>query len=154
MVHYQAENDIQCFNKDKLIDEQKLIKQKYRHLDMVRTLNSFDNKYTPTFKEIASLIKATINLIYEIDSRLIKKLDVVRFADSVIVNHIKGDSTTRLNDIFSKGNETAYKKLRQILIQNGLTDTLQYNDVDDFCKNISELSFSQIKTHYENKTFL
>lgn len=159
LVHFQAENDIQEFNKKKLSENIEQIDNQFCHLNIERTFESFENKHTPTFKEVASFVKASLDLIYEIDKGLLARLDFVKYADSVIINHLKADNTAhqqtaRLNDIFSKGSETAYKKLRQILLQNGFTDDGVSDSVDAFCIKISKFSFSEVKTKYQNKTFL
>ncbi len=58
-----------------------------------------------------------------------------------------------MNNIFSKDSQTAEKSLRQILFQNGFISE-NPNDVDEFCKDISNLSVQNAKEALLNGTFL
>lgn len=58
-----------------------------------------------------------------------------------------------MNNIFSKDSQTAEKSFRQILFQNGFISE-NPNDVDEFCKDISNLSVQNAKEALLNGTFL
>lgn len=153
LTHFQAENDIMSNNRKILQNNVENIKEKHCGLDANQTLESFDNCAFPTFKEITSFVRASINLISEFDKCLLNDINLVTYADRIIVKYLNDRKEYRLNNIFSKDSQTAEKSLRQILFQNGFISE-NPNDVDEFCKDISNLSVQNAKEALLNGTFL
>lgn len=103
LVHYKADNNIKNESRIILKENKGIILEKHNGLDIENTLKSFDKKgEIPTFKEITSLIKATIDFVYEIDKKLIERIDVIKYADTILLQHIKENKIKRLDSIFSK----------------------------------------------------
>lgn len=153
LTHFQAENDIMTNNRKILQNNVENIKEKHCGLDANQTLESFDNCAFPTFKEITSFVRASINLISEFDKCLLNDINLVTYADRIIVKYLNDKKEYRLNNIFSKDSQTAEKSLRQILFQNGFI-AQNPNGVDEFCKDISNLSVQNAKEALLNGTFL
>ncbi len=129
------------------------IEKKHCGLDINRTLKSFDKRAFPTFKEITTFVRASINLISEFDKYLLHDINLVTYADRIIVKYLNDRKACRLNNIFSKDSQTAEKSLRQILFQNGFISQ-NPNDVDEFCKDISNLSVQKAKKALLDGTFM
>lgn len=153
LTHFQAENDISLSNRRILEQNIEKIKEKHCGLSIDETLISFDNCDFPTFKEITSFVRASINLVSELDRCLLDDIDLVTYSDRIIVDYLNTKKDIRLNNIFSKDSKTAEKNIRQILAQNGFTP-LPPNAVDEFCKNVSNMDFQTAKTALKNGTFI
>lgn len=156
LTHFQAENEMLLQNKSILKREVESIKKNYCGLHIDQTLKSFYACEFPTFKEITSFVRASISLISEIDTCLLEDIDLVTYADRIIVKYLSDREECkecRLNNIFSKDSQTAEKSLRQILFQNGFTSQ-NPNGVDEFCNNISHLSVQNAKKALSVGTFI
>lgn len=154
LVHYKAKNDIQDESRKILNDNKEIIKKKHRGLNIEDTLKSFDgNETMPTFKEVTSLIKATIDFVYEIDEKLIKRLDIIKYADIILLQYIKNDKTKRLNNIFSNSKDKREKCIKNILREYGIAFEKKSKTLD-YIENIIKLEFSEIKKQYEDGTFI
>ncbi len=161
IVHHGAKNDIVPANRQLLVENKDSIFKDFCGLDITKVLEHFDNNSVPTFKEVTSLVHATTNYIYQLDERLIKKLDLQRYADRIIINYIREgqlkpiDKTNpRINNIFSKESSARLRIIKQILKQNGFSDVESENNVDEFCKTISQLNYQAALTHFKNGSFL
>ena len=153
LIHYSANNDILEGNRSILRKSTDIIAEQYCGLDIESTLESFKQGHIPTFKEVASLMKSTIELAYEIDNKLIEDLDLIVFADQLLVKYFKDNSESRLNHIFSKSQQTKQKSLKQILIQNGFCDKNK-NEVDEFCVRVSDINHAEAKIKMEIGSFV
>lgn len=153
LTHFQADNDISLSNRHILKLDAKVIAEKHCGLSIDETLNSFDKYDFPTFKEITSFVRASINLVSELDKLLLCSIDLVTYSDRIIVNYLNNKKDVRLNNIFSKDSRTAERSIRQILIQNGFT-AQHPNDIDKFCKDISNMTFQEAKKALMNGTFI
>lgn len=156
LTHFQAENDILASNRAILLDNSEVIKSYHCGLDIEQTLKSFDRPDLLTFKEITSFIRASTNLVYEIDKHLIRDIKPKEYADRIVIHYINSDKSKRLNNIFSKDSATAERVIRQILRQNGFTLDNDENDedVDQYCKSISTLSYIDAKLKLQGGSFL
>lgn len=153
LIHYQADNNIMQIHRitlEKSIDK---ILVGYCGLDINSTIKSFEQSNVPTFKEVASLIKATIDLIYEIDNKLIKNLELISYADQIFITYFKDNFESRLNNIFSKDQERKKKALRQLLKINGFSEKSE-NEIDEFCDKISRLNSTEAKIKYNTGSFI
>lgn len=153
LTHYNASNDIEDSSRAILIENYEEIKMNYRGLDIKKTLDSFDNRRDPTFKEVASFVSSSINLIRSIDAILISDLDLRDYADRVIIHYLRENKISRLNNLFSKNQDMTVKSLRQILFHSGFTAG-DKNEIDEFCASISHLDFAKAKVRCENGTFI
>lgn len=153
VTHFQAENDISAANREALIRQRELIYGKHCGLDIAVTLQSFDNSGLPTFKEITSFVRASIQCVEELDQKLLADIDRVDFADRVIVHYMKNGNSNRIDNVFSKDQQTIEKTLRQILFQNGFAPG-EANEVDQYCARMSALKYSEVKQRLENRTLI
>ena len=153
LTHFQAENDIAKKSRIFLLSNAASIQTNHCGLDIEATLKSFDSVNCPTFKEVTSFVRASINLASTIDRYLLNDIDKVEFADKIIIKYISDLKNVRLNNIFSKDPQTAEKTIKQVLFQNGFSEN-NSNNVDMYCKNIAKLSYAQAKRKFETGTFI
>lgn len=153
LTHFQAENDISALNRRFLIDNAEQIQTAHCGLNIKETLCSFDQHSFPTFKELTSFIRSSINLVYTIDSCLIADIDIVQYADRVLVKYLNDNKRVRLNNLFSKDSKTAEKSIKQLLFQNGFTDG-ERNAVDIYCERVSTLNHKEAVRRLEHGTFI
>jgi hypothetical protein len=153
LTHFQAENNILESNRAILINNAANIFKDHCDLDINSTLKSFDQYEFPTFKEVTSFVRASINLVSEIDRCLVNDMDKVGYADRILINYLSDDKKDKLNNIFSKDSQTAEKTIKQILSQNGFVFR-NINDVDMFCKHISKLNYKEAKHRLSDGTFV
>lgn len=84
VVHTDANNDININSRKILKENKEFIKKNYCGLDVIDTINSFDNNKYPSFKEITSLISSSINFVYLLDSKLIEKINMQEYIKSIV----------------------------------------------------------------------
>lgn len=153
LTHFQAENDITEQNRTLLEESLESITENHCGLNIQQTLKSFDGYSSPSFKEVTSFVRASINLISELDKCLLSDIGYVEYADKIIVKYLSDDSNRKLNNIFSKDEQTAEKSIRQILFQHGFTPQ-NPNNVDQFCRTIAKLNFQEAKIRLQQETFI
>ena len=165
LTHFQAENNIAEQSRLILQDSSEKIEESHCGLNIQQTLKSFDCNEFPSFKEVTSFVRASVNFASEVDKYLLRDISWVTYADRIIINYLKAvkeytDESNRhemrerrLNNIFSKDTQSIEKSIRQILFQHGFTSQ-NPNDVDEFCKNISLLSFQDAKTKLAHGSFI
>jgi len=148
LVHNGAENQllkssIDVFNRN--IEE---IFDNFNGLDIERTLISFKNSRVPTFKEVASMVRATLNYVYDVDCKLLSTLNYIEYVNEIVSNYLFQGDSNRFDAIFSKTNEVKLKKIRQILQNNGFDNT---NDavVDTRCNEIASFSYKDAKQFFQ-----
>lgn len=153
LTHFQAENDIKKESRTVLLSNAASIQTNHCGLDIGATIRSFDSSHFPTFKEVTSFVRASINLVSAIDRCLLNDIDKVEFADKIMIKYINDLKDTRLNNIFSKDSRTAEKTIKQVLLQNGFFENNR-NSVDIYCKSIAKLSYAEAKCQFEKGTFI
>lgn len=161
MVHYDAENDITADNRQLLLANKCIILKGFCGLDIVAVLKHFDENIVPTFKEVTSLVRATINYIYQLDNILINQLDLKSYADRIIIHYLREGKSKeneninhRINNIFSKDDSTKLRTIKQILKQNGFMESEVTNEVDEFCEMIAQLDYRTAFECLKNGSFL
>jgi len=152
LVHFDADNNILPSNKILLLSKKDEISSIHCGIDIERSLDSFEKKTVPTIKEVTTFVKSSIDLLYTIDDILIKKLDLIKYSDQVIMKYFSEFTTKRIDNIFSKDEVRKQKAIRQILIQASFNDS-EKNDVDEFCSLISALSCKKAAGYIEQKSF-
>lgn len=161
MVHYDADNNITSDNRQLLLDNKCSISKDFCGLDIVAVLEHFDENIVPTFKEVTSLVRATINYIYQLDGILINQLDLKSYADRIIIHYLregkpkeKENTNPRINNVFSKGDSAKLRTIKQILKQNGFFESESTNEVDEFCAMIAQLDYRTVSEYLKNGSFL
>lgn len=149
-MHYKADNNISDKSRRVLIEENK---DSIYNLDNNRMLKNFDELKEPSFKEVASMVRASINFIYKIDSKLLKKVDSVKYADKVIYYYIKEDKIKRLDNLFSKDENSRERIIKNILENYGFNEKEDRN-VDNFILKLKCYKFDDAKKKYEKGSFL
>ncbi len=114
--HYDIDNEIRKQSIDYLIDKAQEVKTRFSGLDIAQLKNTWENGSDFTFKETASLIKATQDFVAEIDKYIINNIDKERFFIEAIENHFKYKNKSQLRYI-SFGHEKRSKYLK-VLLQN------------------------------------
>ena len=152
LVHYKADNQIIDVSKSILEESSEMIFQSYSGLDIFRMLESYKKKNVPTFKEVASMVKASIEFITELDSIMISKLDQIEYIDSIFINYIKSNKISRMNNIFSKDEQTKLQKLRNILREYGYDETVD-ETIDEFVYTISKYNYSTADSKFTSGSF-
>jgi len=150
LMHYKADNNISDKSRRVLIEENK---DSIYNLDNNRMLKNFDELKEPSFKEVASMVRASINFIYKIDSKLLKKVDSVKYADKVIYYYIKEDKIKRLDNLFSKDENSRERIIKNILENYGFNEKEDRN-VDNFILKLKCYKFDDAKKKYEKGSFL
>lgn len=153
LTHYQAKNNITTAHRNLLIENEATIHKIYCGLNITETLDNFDKSCIPTFKEVTSLVRASLILITHIDETLVNKVNQVVYADKVLLYYFRENKTERLNNIFSKDSTIAEKSIRQILIQKGFSN-IDISDVDKYCKKTSTYTFKQAQQMVDTGSFI
>lgn len=123
--HYDIDNEIRESSLKCLFDNKENIKDRFSGLDIVQLKNTWENGTDFTFKETASLIKATQDFVNEIDEYILKNLYKERFLIESVQKYFK-ESDLSYKRYLSFQQEKK-KKYLKITIQNIVGE----NEVDD-----------------------
>lgn len=99
LLHSMAENEVE--ERELLLSSQDFIKHSYCGLDVTELLTKTNTKKAPTFKEVASLIKATHQFVEIVDGCVLSNLDIDLFL-------------LKATEFLLKKQKNAYKKYRSI----------------------------------------
>lgn len=153
LVHYKAENEIMDASRTVLIEKKEYINKNYSGLDTELMLFKFDTSKEPSFKEVASMIRASIAYICILDDILLEKLDGVKYADKVIYYYIKEDKIKRFNNIFSKDVQTKERTIRNILRNSGFNEAIDQK-LEGFIESIKLYSVIEANRRYAQGSFI
>ncbi|PKP13535.1 MAG: hypothetical protein CVU08_04775 [Bacteroidetes bacterium HGW-Bacteroidetes-3] len=114
--HYDIDNEIRESSMQCLIDKSEEVKTRFSGLDIIQLKKTWENGGDFTFKETASLIKATQDFVSAIDSYVLSNLDYERFLIEITQKHFS-ESEMSLKRYYSFDKEKKEKYLK-VLLQN------------------------------------
>ncbi|AFA50206.1 hypothetical protein [Acetobacterium woodii] len=153
LVHYKAENKPLDEVINLLKRDRDKIMERHNGMDILLTLERFEKKQTPTFKEIASMIKAMIEYVYQLDKQLIEDIDLLAYCDIIIIKYIRENVDKRLQNIYKKPEKSREKVIWNILSEYGLKEDMDIN-LKSFVSDLSKISYGSAKNKYNNGTFI
>ena len=107
-LHYDIDNQIREKSWEKLIEEEKYIKDNFNGLDIKKLKETWEKNKDFTFKETASLIKASQLFVEEIDEYIIQNLDIETYVLENLQDYFK--NSLYLQRFKSTNNKTEYLK--------------------------------------------
>lgn len=153
LIHYKAENKPSNEVISLLKESQTEIIKRHNGMDILLTLERFDNKQAPTFKETASMIKALIEYVYQLDKYLMDGIDLLNYSDRIIINYIRDNVEKRLQNIYNNDYESRMKVIWNVLSEYGLNEE-NTPSLKKFVKDMSNLSYGLAKEKYSKGTFI
>lgn len=135
--HYDIDNEIRESSLQCLKDHSEQVKIRFSGLEIEQLKKKWESNGDFTFKETASLIKATQDFVSEIDIYVLKNLDKERFFFDSIKRHFdKNENSLKRYESFDT---TKKRKYLSVLLQNIAGET----DTDE---DILKLIIDQLKT--------
>lgn len=126
-THSNAQNNLEQHYTQVLKQHKEDIKVHYCNLDIEQTLDNFKNKKSPTFKEVATIIKATQEFVELIDQKLISELDINKNALNIIEHFFKRNPQEKI--LFKTlMPERQIRKISNILLNNSYSCSNSNND--------------------------
>lgn len=117
MIHREARNLLDNKFIEILNCNSSKIKENYCNLNIEQTLDNFKENKTPTFKEVASITKALIDCVRQIDQYFISNLDSKNYINEIFKYHLelqKKDYLARLKNYpIQKRNKVINNIMRQ-----------------------------------------
>jgi hypothetical protein len=92
----------------------------YQHLEIDKTISNFNKNDVPTFKEITSFVRASLEFVNALDTVLLKNLDLNVYIKEILSSYISEDIEKRLNSIWSTDKVTKERKIIRLLLAHGL----------------------------------
>jgi hypothetical protein len=139
VIHYYARNKIDPQDRDVLQKNLSLIQSDYCGFIIDNNFfNRIENGDNLTFKEVASLIKASHRYVQDFDEKVIQTIDISEVCLSHITNKIASDKLFK-----SKYYHLIWKE-REKLVKNVLTADIWINE-DDYDKIIETYSIDKSK---------
>ncbi|MCF8020974.1 MAG: hypothetical protein K9L62_16465 [Vallitaleaceae bacterium] len=154
LTHFNAENTMIPENRQKLLEESDHIESAFNGLLIKETLERFDNFGAPTFKEITSLIKASLNYIYLLDKYLIKCLNKTLFMNSILLNYFLGsdNKVKRLNNVYSKTDKVKRNTIENLLHYYGFNNEVD-EEVDAMYESVVSLTYAEADSKLTDYSF-
>ena len=121
-IHSGGDNKIDDEHRKTLLNSADRIKELFCNLDINETLDSFDSKQNPTFKEVTSIIRGIQRFVENVDSYLISKINIIEYACSILNHHCKKYKIS-LESIMALSKERRNLKLANILKSYSFSDT-------------------------------
>lgn len=116
------------------------------NLNISAMIDRFSQGSCPTFKEVATLIKATIHFVERLDKLLIQSIDQPQYLESLLITLIKKDQ--RNASIFSRHNttvESREKRIKQLLITAGICEDFYNAAGQAYLHSIANMSEEEFK---------
>lgn len=153
-THYFAENNISEETRKVLLN--KICyddNAKKCHLDEVQMLSSFDKGETPSFKEVAFLIRKTILFVTHLDEKLLNSIDTLDILDSMLCKELK-DNEKQFDSIFSKKDDRRKKKMIEYIKNLGFTEeaSLDINE-ESYIQSVTSCSYKAARECVQKGTF-
>lgn len=160
VIHSEASNDITFEHRKVLIDNSDTIEREHSGLIVQDMLKDFDEGSAIKQKAVSSLCKATQDILYEIDRRLMLEIDLDRYTRAILNNYLYSHKKNLHLKWLREGFDKA-KFINQIFLTNGflldnssLTTKLTTfqkvpeNVVKDFASKSFEELFECVKDFY------
>lgn len=118
VVHSEASNDISSEHREILIRNASLLEERHSGLIVEDMLKDFDSGQAIKHKIVSSFCKATQDLLYEIDRRLMKEINLERYMRAIIHKYLQiHKDNLRLK--WSREGFDREKFINQIFLSNG-----------------------------------
>lgn len=147
MIHFGASNNISNESREILktiLDEDKTAMR--CHLDGNRMLQSFDDKKSPKFKEIAFMVNKTISFVENLDKILLSEKNIYEFLYSTLHNEFKMNFLV-FNGVFSTSGLKRKKKITELIRRCGVMD-FNDSDIKTLTEELSCLSYQDAKARF------
>lgn len=119
LVHYHADNELEPeFRKYLLEYDQAKVAERFRGLDGNFMVNNFDEKNSPTLKEVAAIIQCIHYAVLELDKILIQNVNLEDYIKQLIA-----DNDLEYKNIMAASPDKRLKKFQQFLISKGFKET-------------------------------
>lgn len=116
------------------------------NLNISAMIDRFSRGVCPTFKEVATLINATIHFVEILDNLLLQSIDQPQYLESQLMLLLKKDP--RKASIFSRHNttvESREKRIKQLLITAGLREEFFNDSAHAYLHSIANMSEEEFK---------
>ncbi|WP_368341041.1 hypothetical protein [Parabacteroides goldsteinii] len=138
-THFGAENKLDTKVLDGLKHNNVWYKDNFRGLDIIESLNSFDDNKDPSFKEVTSMIAAIHKFVEIADEVFVKNIDVNRYIKDIFSKHNNLHLKHRI--LFSTLTpERKISLMRTMLLSNGFSEVEDADSIiitEDLIKELS-----------------
>jgi hypothetical protein len=134
-AHTEADTEVDQRTRELLLNEAKRIEEIFSGLSAERLLDGFDN-HSPAFKEVASMIRATHQLVQTMEASQFASLNVERYLRDLIWYSVDTDSLnsadaekkrkSRMQSIWGQDISDRERAFVRMLISSGLSETKKY----------------------------
>lgn len=114
--HYDIDNEIRESSMNCLLEKSEEVKTRFSGLEINQLKSTWEKGGDFTFKETASLIKATQDFVSSIDSYVLSNLDYIKYYTESTHKHFDKNQTSRLR--FASFNKEKRSKYLRVLLQN------------------------------------
>jgi hypothetical protein len=119
LVHYHADNELEPeFRKYLLEYDQAKVAERFRGLDGNLMVNNFDEKNSPTLKEVTAIIQCIHYVVLELDKTLIQNVNLEDYIKQLIA-----DNDLEYKNIMAASPDKRLKKFKQFLFSKGFKET-------------------------------
>lgn len=129
VIHYYWENNLLKETEKVIKDNEETIKREYCWIEISSIFNKVKKWDILTFKEVASLIKATHNFVEQIDKKVIAKLNLDDFCYEILIEEFKNNSNFR-KKLYSLKKERKKEFLNNFLKINIWIDESDYKLIE------------------------
>lgn len=146
LIHFDADNKLipssaRYFDEVKKNSINDICVEKY-HLDVAQMLERFENKNSPSFKEIATLISMTIHFVEKLDETLLKEVQQRSYLEDLLYVMLKEDKKHHPSVLNPRNTtpEKRKKKLKQLFATKGVTEEFYNDDGELFLEEVVQLT--------------
>lgn len=115
LVHFHADNilDFEFSSFIRNTDKDK-IQKRFRGLDPQLMYENFDDRKSPTLKEVAAIIQSIHYLVLELDKTLKEYIDL-----DILINNLVKENELEIQNIIISSPEKRLRKMKQFLLSKG-----------------------------------
>lgn len=133
------------------------IAAQHNGLSVQKMITNEDEGAAPTFKEVATIIQASHDLIEELDTAVCRRVDPELFADAVVAEHLRGRSADgegkRLHSLWQGREDRVRDRIEHVLRLAGFAEATDEDDTgsglsDRWIIEVAKLSPADARTRF------
>ncbi|WP_139813588.1 hypothetical protein [Mycobacterium simiae] len=121
VVHTNSRDAITGELSRRLLENQSRIGEKYRDLHIRRAMDAAAHGAAPTFKEITALVSAAHELVKQVDSAVVARIDLDHYFRSALATYVAADPAKRTDNIWGRDPVRRRTSLLQIAQNAGMS---------------------------------
>lgn len=156
IVHSDAVGNLDNQIRSSLLRDEDYFAANYQGLRVNELVDRMEHKQPPRFKEVTAVIRASHQVVQQMDAQVIATINVNDYADWIVKQYVGKFATDAATNSFGKmwsgSTDKTIRRMAQLFKQEGIVPVAPDANCmsDDFWRNLVELSASEAKERFRS----